>query len=92
MKTLKKIGVASCAKFYAVMLAVMYGFGGVIVTIVGLSVFVTGGGYYVLGGGIGILVIGVLAGLVIGYFAGGLCALIYNAIAGKIGGIQVELE
>lgn len=92
MKTLKKIGIKSCARFYAATMAVLYGIGGAIMVLMGLGVFLLGGGYYMLGGGVAVLIFGALFGWVIGYLMGALCAWIYNMIAERIGGIQVELE
>lgn len=100
---IKKLGVLSVAKIYAVMMLVMsllisipYGLFIIVFSLSGAGSIGGQGGLALGGGGIvaGVLV---MIGLpvmysVIGFIAGALGALIYNVFAGFVGGIEIEVE
>ncbi len=98
---IKKLGVLSVAKIYALMLFVMsllisipYG---LFIMIFGAALMGGGGrGGFAAGGGIvaGLLVIIILPIIygAIGFVAGAISALVYNIFAGMIGGIEIEVE
>ncbi|MFA6528409.1 MAG: hypothetical protein WCT46_02615 [Candidatus Gracilibacteria bacterium] len=92
LKTIKRLDIGSVAKFYATMMAVMYGIMGALSTIGGVFALLFGGGFKMIGMGLGMLILGAAVGYIVGYLAGALGAWIYNMIAGKIGGIKIELE
>ncbi|MGI8639320.1 MAG: hypothetical protein ACR2MG_05135 [Pyrinomonadaceae bacterium] len=99
---IKKLGVLSVAKIYAIILLVMsllisipYG-----LFIIGFSMMgasVGGRGGLAIGGGGAIFGILFMIGLpifygVIGFIAGAIGALLYNLFAGIVGGIEIEVE
>ncbi len=101
---IKKLGVLSVAKMYAVIMFVMsllisipYGLFIIIFAVTGASSLGREGGGFLLGGG------GVVVGLMfmiglpimyglIGFIAGAIGALLYNLFAGMVGGIEIEVE
>lgn len=91
MQTVNSMGIKSVAKFQATMMAVMYGLAGALMTLFGVIALLFGQGFSVIGMGLGVLILGALFGWVVGYLGGALGAYIYNIVAGKIGGIQIEL-
>jgi hypothetical protein len=101
--TIRRFGVISVAKMYALL---MFIFGLIFGVIYGLILIVFGAAISALtpgsdarAGGISTVVMGIamMIGLplfygVLGFIMGAIGALIYNAVAGIIGGIKFELE
>jgi hypothetical protein len=102
--TIKRFGVISIAKMYGLL---MFIFGLVFGVIYGLILIVFGAAISALGpggsdttaGGVSTVVMGIamMIGLpifygVLGFIMGAIGALIYNAVAGIIGGVKFELE
>ena len=101
--TIRRFGVISVAKMYALL---MFIFGLIFGVIYGLILIVFGAAISAMGpnsdaaaGGIGTVAmgIGMMIGLpifygVLGFVMGAIGALIYNAVAGIIGGVKFELE
>jgi hypothetical protein len=100
--TIKRFGVISVAKMYGLL---MFIFGLVFGVIYGLLLIVFGAAMSTLGsrdataGGVSTVVMGIamMIGLplvygVMGFVMGAIGALIYNAVAGIIGGVKFELE
>lgn len=84
---LKKFGVMSLAKMEAVLFAILLFFEALIIF-----------PFMLLGGGLGI-VLGVvmliafpIGGAIVGFTGGALVALVYNFVAGKVGGIEMEFD
>ena len=103
MLRIKKLGVLSVAKMYAVMALVLsllisipYGLIVIIYSLFGAS-FIGGNGALAVGGGGIIIGILIMIGIPIMYslfaFVGGaLAALLYNLFANFVGGIEIEVE
>jgi hypothetical protein len=101
--TIRRFGVISVAKMYGLL---MFLFGLIFGVIYGLILIVFGAAISAMGpnsdaaaGGIGTVAMGVgmMIGLplfygVLGFIMGAIGALIYNAVAGVIGGVKFELE
>ena len=101
--TIRRFGVISVAKMYGLL---MFIFGLVFGVIYGLILIVFGAAISALGpnsdataGGVGTVAMGVgmMIGLpifygLLGFIMGAIGALIYNAVAGIIGGVKFELE
>ena|SRR5690348_3707441 len=101
--TIRRFGVISVAKMYALL---MFIFGLIFGVLYGLMLIVFGAAMSAMGpsrdsaaGGVGTVVMGVgmMIGLplfygVLGFISGAIGALIYNAVAGIIGGIKFDLE
>ena len=101
--TIRRFGVISVAKMYGLL---MFLFGLIFGVIYGLILIVFGAAMSAMGpgrdaaaGGIGTVAMGVgmMIGLpliygVMGFIMGAIGALIYNAVAGIIGGVKFELE
>ncbi len=101
--TIRRFGVVSVAKMYG-LLMFLFGliFGviyGLILIVFGAAISAMGPGGDAAAGGIGTVAMGVgmMIGLplfygVLGFIMGAIGALIYNAVAGIIGGVKFELE
>ena len=101
--TIRRFGVLSVAKMYG-LLMFLFGliFGviyGLILIVFGAAMSASGLGSDAAAGGIGTVAMGVgmMIGLpliygVMGFIMGAIGALIYNAVAGIIGGVKFELE
>ena len=101
--TIRRFGVISVAKMYG-LLMFLFGliFGviyGLILIVFGAAISAMGPGSAAAAGGIGTVAMGVgmMIGLplfygVLGFIMGAIGALIYNAVAGIIGGVKFELE
>jgi hypothetical protein len=100
--TIRRFGVLSVAKMYALL---MFIFGLIFGVVYGLILIVFGAavstmaGRDGLAGGVSTVVMGIamMIGLplfygVLGFIMGAIAALIYNAVAGIIGGVKFELE
>ena len=99
--TIRRFGVISVAKMYGLL---MFLFGLIFGVIYGLILIVFGAAISTLGrdaaaGGVSTVVMGVAMMIalpliygVMGFVMGAIGALIYNAVAGIIGGIKFELE
>lgn len=100
--TIRRFGVISVAKMYGLL---MFIFGLIFGVIYGLILIVLGASLSALGprdataGGVSTVVMGVamMIGLpifygILGFIMGAIGALIYNAVAGIIGGVKFELE
>ncbi len=94
MKTVKSLDVGSVAKIQATIFAAMYALGGaltLVFSLIGPLLGFEGTGFGVIVA-LGAMIVGAIVGFIIGYIAGALGAFIYNIVAGKVGGIKVELE
>jgi hypothetical protein len=101
---IKKLGILSVAKIYAVMMFVMsllisipYGLFIIVIALSGASTLGAEKGGFMLGGGGVVLGLGIMIGIpimygLIGFVAGVIGALIYNIFAGLVGGIEIEVE
>jgi hypothetical protein len=101
--TIRRFGVISVAKMYGLL---MFIFGLIIGVIYGLILIVFGAAMSALGpgrdaaaGGISTVVMGIAIMIgaplfygIIGFIMGAIGALIYNGVAGIIGGVKFELE
>lgn len=91
MKTITKVGVLSIAKIQSLITGVIYFILGVIINLLGRGspelVQQTG-----LQTGTMALVTYTLTGLIGGFIAGAVIALLYNLLAPRIGGIELELK
>ncbi len=99
---IKKLGVLSVAKIYAVIMLVMsliisipYGLFVIGISLMGASA--GGSNSLALGGGGAIVGLLMMVGIpimysVIGFVAGAIGALLYNIFAGMVGGIEIEVE
>jgi hypothetical protein len=94
MQRIKSVGVLSCAK----MLGVLYGCMGLLLLpfalIAGLASMATQQANSAIGGG-AILAFGILAPVIygaMGFVFGAIGAWIYNLIAKRLGGIEIQLE
>ncbi|MBN2112068.1 hypothetical protein JW707_03120 [Candidatus Woesearchaeota archaeon] len=91
MKTITKIGVMSVAKIQALLTGVMYLLMGLVATIVGIrnpEIIQQAG----LQAGWGYVLTYTITGLVGGFILGLVIAYLYNLLAPKIGGIQIEIK
>ena len=91
MKTVSKIGVMSLARVQAVVMGVLYLLMGIISTVLaGMNPEAVAALGVPTGiSGIFRLTIG---GVITGFIAGAIIAYVYNLIAPKVGGVQVELK
>jgi len=101
--TIRRFGVLSVAKMYG-LLMFLFGliFGviyGLILIVFGAAISAMGPGRDAAAGGIGTVAmgVGVMIGFplfygILGFIMGAIGALIYNAVAGIIGGVKFELE
>lgn len=101
--TIRRFGVISVAKMYG-LLMFLFGliFGviyGLILIVFGAAISAMGPGRDAAAGGMGTVAMGVgmMIGLplfygILGFIMGAIGALIYNAVAGVIGGVKFELE
>ena len=91
LKTIAKLGVMSIAKMQSLITGALYLLTSVAATILGKASpeAVQQAGIQIGAAGI---VYYTIAGIIGGFIAGALIALVYNAIAPSIGGIQVELK
>ena len=101
--TIRRFGVVSVAKMYG-LLMFLFGliFGviyGLILIVFGAAISAMGPGRDAAAGGVGTVAmgIGMMIGLplfygVLGFIMGAIGAVIYNAVAGIIGGVKFELE
>jgi len=101
--TIRRFGVISVAKMYSLLLfifglifGVIYG---LILIVFGAAISALGPGRDATAGGVSTVVMGIamMIGVpifyaVLGFVVGAIGALIYNAVAGIIGGIKFELE
>jgi hypothetical protein len=99
--TIRRFGVISVAKIYGLL---MFIFGLIIGVIYGLVLIVFGAAISTLGrdtaaGGVSTVVMGVVMMIavpifygILGFISGAIGALIYNVVAGMIGGVKFELE
>ena len=94
MRTIKSVNVLSCAKVSGALHACMGLLFIPFVLIGGLASLLSGQGKAALGG-IVFLAIGILAPVfygVMGFLVGALFSWLYNVMAKRLGGIQIELE
>ncbi len=100
---IRKLGILSVAKIYAVMMLVMsllisipYGLIIIVYALFGAGMMGGNAAFAVGGGGV-VLGIGIMIGLpifygVLGFILGALSALVYNIFSGIVGGIEIEVE
>jgi hypothetical protein len=96
MVILKKVGVLSVAKVYAVIMAIFGLFMGIVTAVVGkyavgLEEITQTQGLNVGLGAWSILVMPIFYGLM-GFVSGAVAAWLYNVVAKKVGGVEVELS
>ena len=98
MKTIKKLGVMSFAKMLSLIIG---GFNLIIVLLINIIVIManltgTDVSEIIKMSGIQIGLLGlvkhVFSGLITGFIMGIICVYLYNVVAQKIGGIQIELK
>ena len=101
--TIRRFGVLSVAKMYGLL---MFIFGlifgviyGLFFIIFGAAMSAMGGGRDATAGGVSTVVVGIVMMIaipitygVLGFIMGAIGALVYNALAGMIGGVKFELE
>ncbi|MGQ0541667.1 MAG: hypothetical protein ACT4O9_07445 [Blastocatellia bacterium] len=100
---IKKLGILSVAKIYAVMsfvisllIAIPYGLVIIIISLTGAAganremALLAGGGGIIAG--IAVMIILPIMYAIIGFIAGVIGALVYNIFAGIVGGIEIEVE
>jgi hypothetical protein len=100
---IRKLGVFSCAKIYAVIMLVIsliisipYGLIIIVYALFGAGMMGGDAAFAVGGGGV-VLGIGIMIGLpilygVMGFIFGAIMALIYNVFSGIVGGVEMEVE
>ncbi|MEO7674944.1 MAG: hypothetical protein ABIU09_12810 [Pyrinomonadaceae bacterium] len=100
---IRKLGILSVAKMYAVMMLVIsllisipYGLIVIVYSLFGAGMVGGDAGLAVGGGGV-VLGIGIMIGLpilygVFGFVFGAIGALVYNIFAGIVGGVEIEVE
>lgn len=100
---IRKLGVLSIAKMYGVMclvigllIGIMYGLFIILYSLLGASMVGGDAGLLVGGGGV-VFGVAVMIGIPIfygcfGFIAGAILALVYNVLAGFVGGIEIEVE
>jgi hypothetical protein len=95
MQTVNKIGVGSAAKVYGITLGFLGFFVGIIYTLMFTALGELGDGFPFSGsGGLGIvmlILVPVFYGLA-GFIIGALGAAVYNFVAKKFGGLEIELS
>ncbi len=93
---LRRIDPLSAAKVYAVVLAVMmFVFAlpaGCMMSMVGSITGEVGAGAFGAGMGFFLLILYPLFGLILGFISGFLMAWIYNLVAERIGGVELEFD
>ena len=100
---IRKLGVFSVAKIYAVMMLVIsllifipYGFVIIVFSLIGAgsaggdAAIALGGGGIVMG--LAVMIVAPIIYALMGFVFGALGALIYNVFAGMVGGIEIEVE
>ena len=98
MQRLKRVGVLSFAKIQSAVMGVMgLIFGliyGAILGVTGIITVVGGSkaGIMMLVGGVAAVVLLPLLYAALGFVFGALSAWVYNVVAGRIGGLEIELE
>ncbi len=92
MKTVNKVGVKSVAKLHGAIMGFMMGIMSLITFVFSLIGSLLGGDFTFAFFGLAIAIGGTLAGFAIGYVQGAIGAFIYNVVAGKVGGVEVELS
>jgi hypothetical protein len=90
---LKKIGVMSLAKIYGIFGLIFGIIVGILVALFGSTLGALGG---VAGIGAGISIVAAIIMIVVyaigGFIAGAILAVLYNFIAPKVGGVELDLE
>ena len=98
MQKVKRFGVLSVAKIQSAVMGVMGLFIGliyaVILTVTGIIAVIGGtkAGIMMLVGAVAAVVLVPILYAVIGFVFGALSAWVYNIVAGRVGGIELELE
>lgn len=92
MKTIKKIGVLSLAKIQGILMAIFGLIAGIIFALFSTALSSVAGAevFGATTGVVAIITLTITYG-VIGFIAGAIGALIYNLVAGWVGGIQIDL-
>ncbi len=93
MTELKKVGVFSVAKIFAVISLILGLIFGIIVLIAGgvVALFSPEAAAAMAGAGIVLVIVMAIGGAISGFIYGAIAAFIYNLAAGWFGGIEVEL-
>lgn len=90
---LRRLGVLSLAKVYAVLFAI---FGLIMGIVVAITAVIAGSvvGFGWFGAGLGVLAIIVLPIMfaLIGFIMGAVSAFLYNVVAGWVGGVEITFE
>ena len=98
MQKVKRFGILSVAKIQSAVMGVMGLFIGliyaVILTVTGIIAVIGGtkAGIMMLVGAVAAVVLVPILYAVIGFVFGALSAWVYNIVAGRVGGIELELE
>lgn len=100
---IRKLGVMSVAKMYAVMMFVIsliisipYGLAMIVISLIGAG-SVRGSDAFAVGGmgvvgGVAIMIILPIVYAALGFIFGAIGALVYNVFAGIVGGVEIEVE
>ena len=90
---IKKFGVVSVAKFFAVF-GLIWGFFMGVALAFGLGRMGSAFGTHIPGFGFGIigLIIMIVLGGIFGFIGGAIVAFVYNVVLGAIGGVEMDLE
>ncbi len=91
-KEIKKIGVLSLAKIYAVITAIFGLIIGIIYAVVGTAASVSGEAGVLAALGIGSIIVMPIVYGIIGFISGAIGAWLYNLVANWIGGIELDLK
>jgi hypothetical protein len=91
MKTISKIGVLSLARIQAIVMGVLYLILGILSTALASLSPESVAGLGVPTGVSGIVRL-TIGGIITGFLAGAVIAYLYNVVAPKVGGVQIELE
>jgi hypothetical protein len=91
MQKIRKIGILSVARISAITSAVIGIFIGLIYFLIGIFLFVSGS--YIIGSlMLSSIILAPLGYGILGFLSGLIMAWVYNIVARKFGGIEIELE
>lgn len=92
MAILNKVGVMSVAKVTALIYAIIGLVVGILYALAGSAAVIAGGADMLAGLGILAIIAAPISYAIVGFIGGAICALLYNVVAAKVGGIQLELD
>jgi hypothetical protein len=92
MVIVKHIGVLSFAKVYAVILAIIGFIEGAFITVMSLSLGTSSSGGFASALGVFAIIALPIICAILGFVFGALGSFVYNVVASKIGGIDLDLK